>query len=138
MLFICVPFNAQEATEIYLFDLIETNNSFTLKNPINISDNKGYDNQPSFTEDGTAILFSSFRNGQTDIARYEIIDNYRTWITNTEGSEYSPASYPGKKKYFTCVRLDKDGVQLLYKYAYKKKLPEVLIPNSKVQNDLVL
>ena len=132
MLFICVSFYAQEATEIYLFDLIETDNSFTIKNPINISDNEGYDNQPSFTEDGNAILFSSFRNEQTDIARYEIIDNYRTWVTNTEGSEYSPASYPGKKKYFTCVRLDKDGIQLLYKYAYKKKSPEVLIPNSKV------
>ncbi len=132
MLLFYVSIYAQEATEIYLFDIIKTDNSFSLENPINISDNEGYDNQPSFTEDGLGILFASSRNGQTDIARYDLIDNYRAWITNTKGSEYSPFSYPGKKKYFTCVRLDEDGVQLLYKYAYKKKAPEVLIPNLKV------
>ncbi len=132
MLLFCISIYSQEATEIYLFDLIQTDNSFTIKNPINISNNEGYDNQPSFTEDGRSILFSSSRNGQTDIARYEMFDNYRIWITNTEANEYSPISYPGKKKYFTSVRLDEDGIQLLYKYAYKNKPPEVLIPDLKV------
>jgi hypothetical protein len=132
MLVIVMSLYSQEATEIYLFDLNKTDESFTINNPINISDNEGYDNQPSFTEDGLSILFSSSRNGQTDIARYEIMDNYRSWITNTKANEYSPVSYPKKKKYFTCVRLDSNGTQLLYKYAYKKKLPEVLIPDLKV------
>ena len=132
MVFFCISIYAQEATEIYLFDLIKTDSTFIIKNPINISDNKGYDNQPSFTENGTAILFSSSRNGQTDIARYEIADNYRIWLTKTDASEYSPVVYPNKKKYFTSVRLDTDGTQLLYKYAYKNKEPQVLIPNLKV------
>lgn len=122
----------QEATEIYLFDLIKDGDNFIIKNPVNISNNKGYDNQPSFTEDGRSILFSSFRNGQMDIAKYEIYDGFRTWITDTEASEYSPLPYPSKKKYFTCVRLEKDGKQLLYKYFYKNKEPVVLIPNLKV------
>lgn len=132
MVFFCVSIYAQESTEIYLFDLTKTDSTFIISNPINISNNEGYDNQPSFTEDGTAILFSSSRNGQTDIARYDIIDNYRTWLTKTDANEYSPATYPNKKKYFTCVRLDSDGKQQLYKYAYKKKEPQVLIPNLKV------
>jgi WD40 repeat protein len=132
MLLFFIYLYPQEATEIYLFDLIQTDNSFTIKNPINISENEGYDNQPSFTEDGRSILFSSSRNEQTDIAKYEMFDNYRIWITNTESNEYSPVSYPGKKKYFTSVRLDKDGTQLLYKYAYRNKSPKVLIPNLKV------
>jgi len=123
---------AQEATEIYLFELNKSESTYSISNPINISENEGYDNQPSFTEDGLGILFASTRNGQTDIARYDILENYRTWITKTDVNEYSPASYPNKKKYFTCVRLDEDGTQLLYKYAYKKKLPEVLIPDLKV------
>ncbi|MCK4561618.1 MAG: PD40 domain-containing protein [Flavobacteriaceae bacterium] len=132
MILICVSIYAQEATEIYLFDLIKTDSTFIIRNPINISDNKGYDNQPSFTEDGTAILFSSLRDTQTDIARYDITENYRTWLTRTDANEYSPAFYPNKKKYFTCVRLDNDGTQQLYKYAYKSKGVEILIPNLKV------
>lgn len=128
----CMFITAQEATEIYLFDLQEKENKITITNPVNISNNEGYDNQPSFTEDGMALLFSSFRDDQADIAKYMIDEGYRTWITDTEESEFSPMPVPGKKKYFTCVRLNNDDSQFLYKYAYKKKSPELLIPNLKV------
>ncbi len=132
LVFFSISLFAQEATEIYLFDLLIKDDTFVLKNPINISKNEGYDNQPSFTEDGRSILFSSSRNGHTDIAKYEIFDDFRTWVTETEANEYSPMSYPKKSKNFTCVRLDEDGTQLLYKYSYKNKESEVLIPNLKV------
>jgi len=132
MLLFGMSIYAQEATEIYLFDLIQTDDSFRMSNAVNISKNEGYDNQPSFTDDGTAILFSSTRNNQTDIARYEINENYRLWVTATPQSEYSPMSYPKKKKYFTVVRTNKDDSQFLYKYAYKNKVPEILIPNLTV------
>ena len=132
MLFLCSMITAQEATEIYLFDLKEQDGQIVISNPINISDNQGYDNQPSFTEDGSAILFSSFRDGQADISKYFIDENYRVWITDSKESEFSPLPYPGKKKFFTCVRLNEDKSQFLYKYAYKKKLPELLIPELKV------
>ena len=40
---------------------------------INISNSPGYDNQPSFLPDSSAVLFSSNRDGkQTDIYRYDI------------------------------------------------------------------
>jgi len=42
---------AQPNTEVYLFDFVKNDSTqtYSLKNPINISDNKGfYDNQPSF------------------------------------------------------------------------------------------
>ncbi len=124
---------SQEATEIYLFDLIKTDSSYTLKNPVNISNREGYDNQPSFREDGTSILFSSFRNDQADIAQYNIKDNFRTWITDTkEVSEFSPAPYPGKKKFFTCVRFGKDDSQELYRYPFKNKTPIALVSNVQV------
>lgn len=124
---------SQEATEIYLFDLIKTDDSYTIKNSINISKNEGYDNQPCFREDGTSILFSSFRNDQADIAQYNIEDNFRTWITDTkEVSEFSPMPYPGKKKFFTCVRFGKDGSQELYKYPFKNKPAIAIVPNVNV------
>jgi len=132
MSLLCSFMMAQEATEIYLFDLNEQDGVITISNPINISNHKGYDNQPSFTEDGSGVLFSSFRDEQADISKYFIAENYRVWITNTKESEFSPVSFPGKKKNFTCVRLNEDGSQFLYKYAYKKKLPELLIPDLKV------
>jgi len=131
MFFLCANILAQKASEIFLFDLIKSDGNYILSNPINISNNEGYDNQPSFTEDGTSILFTSTREGQTDIARYDIGGRYRIWITDTEVNEYSPAPYIGKKKYFTCVRSDNDN-QFLYKYSYKNKEPEVLIPNLNV------
>ncbi len=132
MLFVCTILFSQEATEIYLFDLNKTDSTYTLTNPINISENEGYDNQPSFSEDGTSILFSSIRNGQTDIAVFDMEFGFRSWLTNTDGSEYSPASIPKKKKNFSCIRLNEDGSQLLYKYSYKNKDPEVLIPGLQV------
>ena len=132
ILLFCVTVFGQNATEIYLFDIVESEGNYVLKNPVNISNNKGFDNHPSFTEDSRSILFSSVRKGQMDIAQYEIFDDYRTWLTNTEANEFSPQSYPKKKKNFTCVRLEDDGTQLLYSYSYKGKEPEVLIPNLKV------
>lgn len=132
MSLLCSFITAQEATEIYLFDLKEQDGQITISNPINISKSEGYDNQPSFTEDGSAVLFSSFRDGQADISKYFIQEKYRVWLTSTKESEFSPAILPGKKKFFTCVRLNEDGSQFLYKYPYKKKLPELLIPDLKV------
>jgi len=122
----------QEATEIYLFDLIESGKSFTIKNPVNISKQTGYDNQPSFTEDGSSILFTSFRDGQSDIAIYDIEHDLRSWLTDSPENEISPMAYPGKKKMFTCIRTDKEENQKLYKYSYKGKEPEVLIGDVKV------
>ena len=132
MLLLCNLMIAQEPTEIYLFDLKEQENTITIENPVNISNNDGYDNQPSFTEDGLGILFTSFRDGQSDISKYFVDENYRVWLTNTEESEFSPMPFPGKKKYFTCVRLNQDETQYIYKYNFKKKPPELLIPDLKV------
>ena len=133
MLLLSAVIFGQEASEIYLFDLEESDDGIiTISHPINISNNPGYDNQPSFTEDNNSILYTSFRDGQTDIMLYDIGLGFTNWITNSPENEYSPKPYPGKKKSFTCVRLEKNGTQLLYKYYYKNKQPEVLIPNTQV------
>ena len=99
MFVMCSFLSAQEGTEIYLFDLQEQDGQITISNPLNISNKEGYDNQPSFTEDGTALLFSSFRDGQADISKYFIeekifpkaepygwnnypYDYYNIWVKN--------------------------------------------------------
>jgi hypothetical protein len=128
----CAFASAQEASEIYVFNLFENDTIIRLSDPINISSNPGYDNQPMFTEDGQSVMFASEREDQTDIAQYNLSEGYRTWITNTPDSEYSPAPFPKKKKYFTCVRLNEDNTQHLYKYAFKKKPPEIMLPDLRV------
>lgn len=105
--------NSQPNTEIVLFDL-ETLPQITLSNFKNISNNPGYDNQPSFLSD-SRILFSSTRKGQTDIAQYFADYNSKIWINFTEGGEYSPQKVPSKNE-VSAVRLDPDGKQGLYVY----------------------
>ena len=65
---------AQTDIEVYLFDLSYSNGTYTISNPLNISNNPGYDSQPSFTPDGKGVLFSSTRDGQTDVVLYSIQD----------------------------------------------------------------
>ena len=61
----------QSETEIFLFEIEQNNSIIEIKNGKNISNNQGYDNQPSFFDDDK-ILYASTRNGQTDIAQYHI------------------------------------------------------------------
>ncbi len=132
MLFLATTFiYSQPATEVYLFDLIQNDSVFTVDNPINISKNEGYDNQPSFLNDGSGVLFASTRFDQTDIVLYNLENQTKAWLTNTLGSEYSPIQTPNRK-FFTAIRLDKDETQLLWMYPFSRRKPKVLIENLKV------
>ncbi|MBC2845837.1 nuclear transport factor 2 family protein [Winogradskyella flava] len=104
----------QSNTEVFLFDLESTSSKIEVKNGKNISNNEGYDNQPSFLNEDY-VLFASSRNDQTDIAKYHINYKSRIFINSTQGGEYSPLKIPNKYA-VSAVRLDKDGKQRLYSY----------------------
>lgn len=106
--------NAQSNTEIFLFDLTTSSSKIEIKNAKNLSNNEGYDNQPSFLND-RYILFASTRNGQTDIAKYDTRYDTKSWLNSTEGGEYTPLKHPTKNE-VSAVRLDPDGKQRLYSY----------------------
>lgn len=116
---------SQPNTEIFLFDLNTQNDVFELSNFKNISNNEGYDNQPSFMDNNT-ILYAGTRNGQTDIVMYDIKSGSKTWVSSTEGGEYSPLKIP-KQNAVSSIRLDPDGKQLLYRYDLKTGDNSVLI-----------
>ena len=123
----CFSAFAQPNTEIYLFEL--TNNG--ISNPVNVSNNEGYDNQPSFWSDSKSILYARTINGQTEIARYFIESKETKIITNTlQGSEYSPLKIPGQDA-ISAIRLDTSGLQLLYKYNLNGDWT-VAVPNLKI------
>ena len=113
--FISIIGFAQTNTEVYLFKLSNHDGNWKVGTGKNISNNKGYDSQPSFYSK-KSILFSSTRNGQTDIANYHIKTDKVTFLNNTpNGGEYSPQRIP-KSKNVSAVRLDTDGLQRFYNY----------------------
>lgn len=127
LLFLLTSFfcNAQPNTDVFLFDLAIENGSLNISNFQNISDNEGYDNQPSFI-DNTTLLYAGTRNGQTDIVKYDLETGQKNWISATEGSEYSPLKIPNKNR-ASAIRLEKDGTQKLYSYNLRKNVSKSLI-----------
>lgn len=118
---------SQPNTDIYLFKLTENG----LESPVNISENPGYDNQPSFWADSKSVLYARTMQGQTDIARYHIESRKTEIISSTlQGSEYSPMQIPGTEE-ISSIRLDTTGLQLLYRYTLDGQ-SEVLIEDLKI------
>ncbi|MET7027832.1 nuclear transport factor 2 family protein [Sediminicola luteus] len=123
--------NSQTNPEVYLLDIVKDGDSLLFLNPRNISNNEGYDNQPSFFDD-KHLLYSSTRNEQTDIKKYIISSGEASWLSDTpNGSEYSPLRIPGTND-ISAIRLDNDGTQLLYRYSTTQETPEVLLKDMKV------
>src|SRR5690606_35295337 len=61
------------------------------------------------------ILFAGTRNNQTDIVKYNISNDSKEWLSNTQGSEYSPIKIPLQNA-ISAIRLEENGEQKLYRY----------------------
>ena len=144
---------APPATEIYLAPFADAKGKtiqiaifaidkegVSVGKPINITNNPGYDNQPFFLPDSSAVLFSSRRDGQqNDIYRYDIAKRTVTQLTHTPENEYSPTVTPDGKT-FSTVRGDEqrlwrfnlDGSDGGLAYAHKGKIGyhEWISPNQ--------
>ena len=108
-------------TEIYLAPMKTANGAIEIGPAVDITNNPGYDNQPSFTPDGKGVLFASIRPstapgmsaGQTDIFRYDIASQSVSRVTQTPESEYSPTVMPDGQ-HISVVRVEADGTQRLW------------------------
>ena len=99
---------------------------------VNISNSPGYDNQPSFLPDSSAVLFSSNRDGkQTDIYRYDIASKALTQLTKTVDLEYSPLVTPDGKGFSVIRQAAADGTQLLVRYDLDGSNARVIFENVK-------
>jgi hypothetical protein len=114
-------------TDIFLAGLKYKEGKYTFETPINITNRKDYDNQPSFTADGKNILFSSVKEDkQADIYNYNIKKALITQITQTPESEYAPTQMPDGKN-FSTVRVEKDSVQRLWKFPMEGGKPILIL-----------
>ena len=102
------------SSQVYLSQLFFTDQSIKINEPKMISEATGYNNQPYFESDDS-VLYASTRKGQTDIVRYSLLTENTHWLTNTEGSEYSPQLIPNQEL-IAAIRLENNGEQFLAAY----------------------
>jgi WD40-like Beta Propeller Repeat len=136
-------------TEVFVATLAGAGSTLAIGPPINISNNPGYDNQPSFSPDGEQIFFASTRGTtepardpaarqraslpSTDIYRYEIASRRMVRITQTPESEFSPTVMPDGT-HLSMIRVEADGAQHLCSVepaTVPKRETSVVLPNVK-------
>lgn len=80
--------------------------------------------------DGRTILYTSIRDKQADIFRYDIKSGATTQVTNTPESEFSPTlMHDGKS--VSVVRVEADGTQRLWKFPLAGGEPSLILENIK-------
>ncbi len=122
----------QDGSEIFLFDMRIANGQVVLSNGANITNHKGYDNQPFFHPSKPVIYYSSFNDsGRSDIKYYDYQKNKVSNLTNTQEREYSPIVTPDGK-FISCIIQRDNGAQNLGKYPVIGGQPLVLIKDLKV------
>jgi hypothetical protein len=86
----------------------------------NLTRRIGYDNQPSFTPDGRAILYTAIEgDGPSDIWRLDLATRDRTNLTRTAvESEYSATPMPDGL-HFSTVRVEADSAQRLWRFSLR-------------------
>ncbi len=115
-------------TEIYVARLTNRGGVPTLSEPVNITQRVGYDNQPSFSPDGSLVYYTSYRDGQADTYLYVLADRTTRQVTDTPESEYSPTVTPAGNR-FSVVRVEQDSTQRLWTFALDGTDPQLLIPS---------
>jgi len=83
-------------TEVYLTALFMDGDTLAVGAPRNISQNAGYDNQPSFVPGGNAFYYvSEGASGKTDVWRYDLTSDSAVRVyASSAFSEYSPKAAP--------------------------------------------
>ncbi|HEY3287923.1 MAG TPA: hypothetical protein VGJ96_12465 [Gemmatimonadaceae bacterium] len=94
----------------------------------NLTARIGYDNQPSFTPDGQAILYTRIEgDGPSDIWRVDLATRERANRTQTAvESEYSATPMPDGV-HFSTVRVEADSSQRLWRFALRGDEAPVLM-----------
>ncbi len=123
---------AQAGSEIFLFNMKIENGQVFLSNGINITNHKGYDNQPFFHPSRPVIYYSSFNDsGRSDIKYYNYETKETKNFTLTHDREYSPTVTPDGN-FISCIIQRDNGAQDLAKYPIDGGRSEVLINHLKI------
>jgi hypothetical protein len=119
---------AQGGTDIWVAPFTEAGSSLRVARARNVTNRLGYDNQPSFTAAGDAILFTSIReDAQADIWRVALGDGATKRMTETATSEYSATTTPDGLSY-SVIRVElPDSAQRLWKFPFDGGAPSLVL-----------
>jgi hypothetical protein len=123
---------APPSTEVFLAPLASADGRPQVGAPANVSNSPGYDNQPAFTPDGAAVLFTSVRDGAElpDIYRYDLASRRVSRVTATAEGEYSPTPVPDGAG-FSVIRVEADGTQRLWRFTMAGADPALVLADVK-------
>lgn len=116
-------------TDIFLCDFKIDGKNISCSEPKNITNRKGYDNQPSFSSNDALLYFVQVPDStQSDVYSYDMKSKKIVAITQTSVSEYSPRTDVDQNT-MTVVRVDADTGQRAYHISMKDQKATV-IPNT--------
>jgi dipeptidyl aminopeptidase/acylaminoacyl peptidase len=122
------PAAAQPGTDIFLLDVSLRGRAVELGKPVRLTERVGYDNQPTFSDDGRSLLFTAIANGNADIQRLDLATRRVTPVLESAESEYSPTPAPGGG--VSVVRVETNDSQRLWRIGDDGRA-EVLLPGIK-------
>lgn len=107
---------ARPSTDVWVVAMHQTGSEVHFGDPRNVSKRTGYDNQPGFTPDGRAVLYTVIGDdGQADIWRYSLSGGRPRRLTVTSESEYSATATPDGRG-FSVIRVEADSTQRLWRF----------------------
>lgn len=114
-------------TDVFLASLARRGDSLVVGPAENVTRRPGYDNQPSFLADASALLYTVIgADAQADIWRYDLRTRRTARMTTTPESEYSATAMPGGSR-FSVVRVERDSTQRIWSFALDGSDPRLVL-----------
>jgi len=118
---------ARPSTDVWVVPMKHAAGVPTFGRPVNATHRAGYDNQPSFTPKGDAVLYTYIgADAQADIWRFALPPGVPSRVTITTESEYSATVTPDGR-WFSVIRVEADSTQRLWKFPLKGKDAPALV-----------
>jgi len=118
-------------TDLWVATLSVRGAAVRVGEPENITRRAGYDNQPAFTRDGRAVLYTSIgEDGQAEIHRWDRRARTTSRLTTTPESEYSPTPLPSGRG-FSTIRVEADSTQRLWRFDAAGGAPALVLERVK-------
>ena len=119
---------AQGATDLFLVRLGVSTSGLAVDTVVRLTNRAGYDNQPHFSADGTAVFYTSIdATGQADIHRIDVRTLHSTNVTRTAPeSEYSATLMPAGDR-MSVIRVEADSTQRLWSFRLDGTDPRVVL-----------
>ncbi len=120
-----LAFGQAPSTDVFVLPV----DGSTVGAPQRITDREGYDNQPRFLPDASALVYSSIGDDGTSVIRvYDLVSGESDVLASVDESLYSPTPIPGREA-ISVVRDYGDLVQQLWAFPLDGGEPELLLPD---------